>query len=351
MMHLICTILFFEQDDVRDIRLEIHRGDEVSSKAVTVVRKGLLDHEPSLGMVALDVGDQFEQNENFNVTFYGTKPDGNQISIGGQIGHVNLVEGFDKQLESVFVIDSKTEASNTYKYLWPIYLTSRERTESSLTTQYFLKVIGSNSMHTNLLPQDILEEAYFKFNTKSPLDKVPIKQIIQGSAPRTLKHFEQLKSLNVTHILSLQEPDDWVDGGHCPKDHRGYPLATNATEMKELVEQYGIAWYNVPVKDMNKNSRAEKAIRIYEELLKITKGGKNPHSDTIIYIHCNAGIGRASFSHYILLSTILNIHSDIAWILLSMTRPVSFIERTNFKQAYMSIEEYKSKKNSAAIGG
>lgn len=313
---VVVSALFFEQDLTKlTVASGLHSKEEFG---LNVVKKGIRFMEPSLAMVELRVTPGAE------ILVYRGYDSANNV-FTSEVKLPNL-ESYNKhELPLHFIKDSRTSnLSDCYFYLWPVYLTTSLKSESQLTTTYFMRLVDSCDLHCQEVPKSLLSAAMKHF--KSPRS---INSITQGSAPRSFEHFDALKSRGVNKIISMQEARDWATG-HCPVVNGC--LWNESSQFEEACRERGMEWRNVPVADMSDESRVSKAVAIYKVLDKYVT------PDTKLYIHCNAGIGRASLVNFILLSCILEISPEIACLMVSLTRPVSFVEEASYMASYNAIK-------------
>ncbi len=102
---------------------------------------------------------------------------------------------------------------------------------------------------------------------------IVIPKLLVGPAPIDVEDYQQLTSLGVTAILSLQSPEDL----------QGRKMADVAARAQSA----SIAFHNVPITDFDSLDlmwRLPKSVKIVSELI------GDGHT---VYLHCTAGVSRS----------------------------------------------------------
>ncbi|XP_023692627.1 laforin [Paramormyrops kingsleyae] len=138
--------------------------------------------------------------------------------------------------------------------------------EMQHTTNFYFSVAGHHAMHfSRILPRLWL-----------------------GSCPRQLEHVtvKMKHELSVTAVLNLQT--EWDVVNNC-KGCRGHSAGEVSPDTMELLyKECGMAYVWIPTPDMSTQGR----IRMLPQAVFLLYGLlKNGHT---VYVHCNAGVGRAT---------------------------------------------------------
>jgi protein-tyrosine phosphatase len=124
-----------------------------------------------------------------------------------------------------------------------------------------------------------------------------LPKLFIGPDPRVEEEFEQLRSLNITAILSLQTNDDVREGG--------------VARPKTAAERAGFVFCNMPVTDFDRlelRSKLPECVARLDDLL------KTGHT---VYIHCTAGVNRSPTV------AVAYLHWRLGW---PLEKAVSYLE-------------------------
>lgn len=125
-----------------------------------------------------------------------------------------------------------------------------------------------------------------------------LPNLLVGSDPRLEEEFQELKSLKITAILSLQTDEDRGEGG--------------VEGERTAAQKAGLAFSSVPVEDFN---RADLEICLPKSVAELERLLKQGHT---VYVHCTAGVNRsptvvAAYLHWCLgmelLQALIHLHA------------------------------------------
>ncbi|EZG86034.1 putative laforin [Gregarina niphandrodes] len=167
--------------------------------------------------------------------------------------------------------------------------------EYSQTTRYYFTVKGLRSIH---------------------FAKV-IDNVFVGSCPRSLEHLRLLKRMNVGCVFNFQANDDlpenWLNEAD-PKETR------HAAALAETYHAESLSLVHLPTVDMSTPARS--ALMAQSACLMANYLAAN--LDRAIYIHCNAGVGRAVAGALSLLHFVLGMPEAEAVAFLKQRRPMAY---------------------------
>ncbi|CAF1617530.1 unnamed protein product [Adineta ricciae] len=185
--------------------------------------------------------------------------------------------------------------------------------EKSHTSNFYNEVVSNGIMH------------YGRVN----------EQLLVGSCPRTLEHINSVlgQELGVTAVLNLQVIKDIeknckkiLGDDHVPEPNNEYDLAS-VDILRKAYEQAGILFLWVPITDLSSTGRelmSPQSTLVLKTLL--AKGHK-------VYVHCNAGVGRAfgtvcAYYHFVLNMPLAKVHYELAPV-----RSCGFFDRVFLENA------------------
>lgn len=154
------------------------------------------------------------------------------------------------------------------------------------------------------------------------------KGIFVGTAPRRREHLQILKEHQINVIFNLQTEEDMIRNSleelDSPESLSEYFISNG----------FGYIWF--PTTDMSSTRRQlmiPQAAIILQKLLDLNH---------VIYVHCNAGVGRSinavcGYLHYILKKSMLQVEYQVY-----SSRPAAFIDqeailnaKSNFQNLYI----------------
>mmetsp|Transcript_12506 Transcript_12506/g.13711 ORF Transcript_12506/g.13711 Transcript_12506/m.13711 type:complete len:370 (-) Transcript_12506:187-1296(-) len=149
-------------------------------------------------------------------------------------------------------------------------------------------------------------------------DAVPPKMFV-GPYPQNIDHIDELKEAGVTAVFNVQTEEDFV--------HR----QVDWPKMKAHYEKLGIKLVHYPIRDFNPEDLRAKLPRAADLLDGLIS------QDHQVYIHCTAGMGRASASCVMYLCVFEGYELDDAIAYVKKHRPVVVPNRAALE---LALEDY-----------
>jgi len=180
------------------------------------------------------------------------------------------------------------------------------------TTKYYLGVRDKRIMHFNKI----------------------IPRVFVGSCPRRVEHFTMLKEkYNVNTIFNFQTKQDISSNW---PDEENYPSAEGRTidNLRVLYERAGLQSVWMPTTDMSTEARGAMMAQAAWLLAGVLIA--SPYQS--VYIHCNAGVGRAIACISAFLHFCLGLSEAETFVLVTMRRPVAFVDGVALRQGKREFE-------------
>ena len=184
-------------------------------------------------------------------------------------------------------------------------------------------LIDENPDENVFLQNSFLEEFDVNFVANLVFNKMGDKKIYIGPYPQSYNDFREIASNNIDSILNVQTDKDLI--------FRQINLKEQLKECKEL----GIEITRYPIEDFNENDLLLKLKGAGDKLKELLDKGKT------VYVHCTAGMGRATatVAIYLILYEDYSVEEAINFI--KSYRPVAC---PNVKVINKVVEQYKPDK-------
>eukprot|EP00927_Polykrikos_kofoidii_P038526 TRINITY_DN32918_c0_g1_i1.p1 TRINITY_DN32918_c0_g1~~TRINITY_DN32918_c0_g1_i1.p1 ORF type:complete len:371 (+),score=58.87 TRINITY_DN32918_c0_g1_i1:97-1113(+) len=201
-----------------------------------------------------------------------------------------------------------------------------------LPVQRFAEIGAREDHHTSRFFRGVKERGEIS------LHRV-IRQIFLGSCPQQPFHIDYLKSLGVTAVMNFQTAEDCQV--NCVA---GIGMEQDALAIAKLYDAKGMEYIWLPAKDMSTEGRARvmpQAVFLLGGLLRCGH---------LVYVHCNAGVGRSVAVVCGYLSLELGLPLRYVQHIVVGARPVAFIDAEAISKARPHYEAMFGKKEKDASG-
>ncbi|XP_063079091.1 laforin [Engraulis encrasicolus] len=286
-------------------REEMGHWDTNRAVSMKAARKTLSTREPCLWVCDVQLERDF--SENFWFKFLKRVKGGDLIWEGNGSHH-----------DRCCVYDERNIVESVYCLPIGHWIEQSGHTdEMKHTTDFYFNVAGKQSIHySQILPRVWL-----------------------GSCPRRLEHLKVTlkEELGVTAVMNFQTEWDICNNSNaCRPDHWHEPMSPDV--MTRLYREYGIDYVWIPTPDMSTEGRVQmlpQAVFLLQGLL---------GSGHVVYVHCNAGVGRSTAAVCGLLMYVLGWSLRRAQYHLCGRRPCVYVDEEAMLRAQ---PDYRSKFGSA----
>eukprot|EP01053_Blabericola_migrator_P010598 Blabericola_migrator_1__10597@NODE_601_length_7399_cov_48_594790_g438_i0_p3_GENE_NODE_601_length_7399_cov_48_594790_g438_i0NODE_601_length_7399_cov_48_594790_g438_i0_p3_ORF_typecomplete_len423_score36_10DSPc/PF00782_20/9e11CDKN3/PF05706_12/1_9e08CBM_20/PF00686_19/1_3e07Y_phosphatase2/PF03162_13/4e06Y_phosphatase3/PF13350_6/1_6e05Y_phosphatase/PF00102_27/0_00043DUF442/PF04273_13/0_17_NODE_601_length_7399_cov_48_594790_g438_i060757343 len=279
--------------------------------AVTLSTPLYTEAELALPLPLTDVPDRI-------VSSYGNPPSGGHSLVwegtGPHHDRVVYIRARIKSTKLAHVCDPQnllhSEAGETYYALPPAdfmdHLMGEESSEYIHTTRYYERVKLLRGIHFNQI----------------------IPRVYCGSCPRRLEHLKTLRDLyNIGTVFCLQSNPDieknWIDDDAFPD-----PVDRNAFTLHQIYKDHGVKLVHIPTEDMCTEARAN----MIAQAAWLMAGILRSETSRSVYVHCNAGVGRAIGCTCAFLHCCLGLSQTHTLHLVRSRRPVAFFDPAALSQ-------------------
>lgn len=182
---------------------------------------------------------------------------------------------------------------------------------------------GDEFQHTSRYYETVKALRRIHFNQVLP-------RIFCGSCPRRLKHLDLLKNdYNVGVVFNLQADEDvhrnWIDDDAFPDK-----ADRTSSQLHKIYKERGILLVHLPTTDMCTEARA--AMMAQAALL--MSAAYQAHPNRCIYVHCNAGVGRAVACTVAFLRFAAKLSEAHVRTLIRHTRTVAYFDQPALRAAH-----------------